>query len=194
MRTELVILAALAAGWLLLRGDSEAVERFVGGTPFGDGSPDPGPTDSAGASFPPNVERWRGDVRDAVASLTGWRLIPDRVMEDVILSMIQQESSGRPDAVGSVGEVGLMQLRDMAAQDVGLSKAPTDPVENIRAGTRFLDLQHERMGGGVQKFFDGIRAYNAGAAGARRSPNLGRSYALDVIGRVPAVTEQGVRV
>lgn len=160
---------------LLSRAEDEGFDGFgIGFTPEGQ------PDSPGGASFPSGVEQWRPDVRKALRGLTGLSLLT----EDIVLSIIQQESSGRPDVVGSVGEVGLMQLRDVAARDVGEEAAPTDPARNIDVGTRFLQLQVQRMG----NLQDGIRAYNAGAGGARRNPSAGRTYMKQVLDRVPGVS------
>lgn len=119
---------------------------------------------------PANVARWRPEI-EAAAADTG---MPARWLAAQILT----ESSGNPGARGSAGEVGLMQIRPVAVADLvdnGLWPSyavPTDAAGNILAGARFLALQRRRMG----NLPDAIRAYNAGAAGARNNPNAGRDY------------------
>ena len=59
------------------------------------------------------------------------------------------ESSGRPDAfVRGSGAIGLMQITEIAAKDLGIPydrKQLSDPKYNIEQGTRFLKMQYERM-------------------------------------------------
>jgi soluble lytic murein transglycosylase-like protein len=99
----------------------------------------------------------------------------------LVAGLIATESAGDPVAIGTSGEVGLMQLMKAAVQDTGNTYNAEDlknPAVNIRIGTAFLALQIKRMHGSI---FDGLRAYNGGAAGATRKPKLSVGYANKVI-------------
>lgn len=124
-------------------------------------------------TLPPNVpelvSRWRDDAVDA-GRVYG-------VSPQLVLAVIWKESSGVPTAEGSAGEVGLMQVKDVAAADVGFLSVPYEPRANIYVGTAYLALQIKRMG----DVYNGLRAYQQGEAGARSSPFKGASYARDVL-------------
>jgi hypothetical protein len=78
-----------------------------------------------------------------------------------IRAVIRIESNGNPKAVSSKGAVGLMQLMPDTYAELrlrnGLGADPTDPHDNIVAGTAYLHDMHERFG--TEGF---IAAYNAG--------------------------------
>lgn len=90
----------------------------------------------------------------------------------VVTAVIAGESSFNPRAVGSVGEIGLMQLRPETAQWLAKYKrfrwrgahSLYNPVTNIRYGTAYLaylkEFFHER---GVQGEHLYLAAYNMGA-------------------------------
>lgn len=99
------------------------------------------------------------------------------VSPGLVLAVIWQESAGISSAVGDGGaSKGLMQVKDIAAQDVGFNSAPMEPGSNIFVGTAFLAKQIERMGDDV---YDGLRAYNQGEGGARAGK--GHAYAREVL-------------
>ncbi len=75
----------------------------------------------------------------------------------LIISVIQAESSGNPQAVSAAGAKGLMQLSDSTATDYGV-KQVFDPGENITAGSKYLRNLIDRFGS-VKL---GLAAYNAG--------------------------------
>ena len=78
-----------------------------------------------------------------------------------IRAVIQIESKGNPKAVSPKGAVGLMQLMPDTYAELraryGLGTDPTDPHDNIVAGTAYLRDMRERFG--TEGF---IAAYNAG--------------------------------
>lgn len=78
-----------------------------------------------------------------------------------IRAVIQIESKGNPKALSRKGAVGLMQLMPNTYEELriryGLGADPTDPHDNIIAGTAYLRDMHERFG--TEGF---IAAYNAG--------------------------------
>lgn len=103
---------------------------------------------------------------------------------DLILATIWVESVGDPQAVGSAGEKGLMQIKQIAADDVrqnmGVDVAGYDlsPSKNIKVGSYFLALQYKRTG----SWPDAVKAYNQGYAGMQN--NQGK--ALDYLNKVNA--------
>lgn len=91
-----------------------------------------------------------------------------RIDPFMISAVIAGESSFNPNAVGSVGEVGLMQLRPSTAKWVALKmKIPwkgktslTDPAYNIKLGVAYLSYLKKRFSpqGGLLY----LAAYNMG--------------------------------
>lgn len=121
-----------------------------------------------------------------------WRELVSREAEwphlrpSLILAVIARESGGAVEAVGSAGEVGLMQVTKEAWQDYQLQRndpeATLFPADlqrasvNIRVGSWYLSQRIGEMG----NEYDGLRAYNCGAAGARRNVACGAAYAKGV--------------
>jgi soluble lytic murein transglycosylase-like protein len=114
------------------------------------------------------------------------------VPADIIASVIQQESSGRVDAVGAANEYGLMQLTEVAVQDVqeiqGLPwqhPSNLDASENILYGTAFLRIQMDRWEGrGDGRWYQALRAYNCGFQGSVQMAGCGSEYAMEVLRRI----------
>jgi len=92
------------------------------------------------------------DYRD-----TAYRIaLEEGVDPDLFMRLISAESSFNPNAVSSAGAYGLAQLMPGTAADLGVD--PTDPVQNLRGGARYLRQQ-------IDKFGDtslALAAYNAG--------------------------------
>ncbi len=90
-------------------------------------------------------------------------------------AVVQVESGFRPKARGSVGEVGLMQLRKNTARGVGYrgsTRALYVPETNIKYGMRYLGKAY-RLGG--RSTCGAILKYNAGH-GAKRMNPVSRRY------------------
>jgi soluble lytic murein transglycosylase-like protein len=126
--------------------------------------------------FPYDVERWRASVyatindilevsstyQNRLASLN----LSREQIEQVILGIIQKESSGNPDAIGDNGcSIGLMQLNFCAGTPQGAGYQGTkdgllDPATNIYYGTLYFFSQLNRY----NDLAKAISAYNAGHA------------------------------
>lgn len=178
------LVAVVIAFWKQLFPATETAPAGGSGSP-GSGSGEPGGSESGflvgqlwdfpTVSAPDQVRKWYEPAKDW-AEYYGlpWQ---------VVLAIIWQESAGDPQAVGSSGEVGLMQLKDIAVQDARESgyQVPADwinnPLSNIVAGVSFLDLQRKRTG----SIREALKAYNQGEAGARENPILANTYADEVL-------------
>jgi soluble lytic murein transglycosylase-like protein len=80
---------------------------------------------------------------------------------DLVSAVMKAESNGNPQARSPVGAIGLMQLMPGTAQSLGVD--PTDPVQNIEGGAKYLgELTHKY---GLR---DGVAAYNAGPGAVER--------------------------
>ncbi|MXU65341.1 lytic transglycosylase domain-containing protein [Oceanomicrobium pacificus] len=97
--------------------------------------------------------------------------IGTKVSPALVLAVIGVESAGRPEAKSHAGAVGLMQLMPATAKRFGVSDR-TDPAQNIRGGTAYLDwllaefgrdpllaLAGYNAGEGAVKAYEGIPPY-----------------------------------
>jgi soluble lytic murein transglycosylase-like protein len=94
-------------------------------------------------------------------------------------AVIRVESNYRPDARGSAGEVGLMQIKPATARGMGYSgsaKGLYNPETNIKFGMKYLGLAH-KLGGGST--CGTILKYNAGH-GAKRMNPISAAYCTKV--------------
>ena len=81
-----------------------------------------------------------------------------KVPRELINAVIHAESSFDPDAQSSTGAVGLMQLMPDTAKSLGVDD-PLDPVQNIRAGTKYLSQLIKRFHGDTNM---ALAAYHEG--------------------------------
>jgi Transglycosylase SLT domain len=85
---------------------------------------------------------------------------------NVFLSVINQESSFRPDAVSRVGAIGFGQLMPGTARDMGVD--PTDPMQNLEGSARYLRSMLDRHKGDMPL---ALASYNAGPGRVQRAGN-----------------------
>jgi soluble lytic murein transglycosylase-like protein len=85
-------------------------------------------------------------------------------------AIVRVESNYRPNARGSAGEIGLMQIKPATARMLGYTgsiKGLFDPETNIRFGMKYLGMAH-KLGGGDT--CGTVLRYNAGHAARRMNP------------------------
>ena len=113
-----------------------------------------GPRTHQVGSAPAMTESLRAAFEDAA----------DRYGLDVnlLMAVSWQESAFNPSAVSHAGAMGLMQL--MPGTAAGLGVDPTNPLENIDGGARYLREQIDRFGS-VEL---ALAAYNAGPGAVQR--------------------------
>jgi soluble lytic murein transglycosylase len=130
--------------------------------------------------FVDEVERWRPQVHGlleevrAEGRLTG---AASSVDEDLVLAVVEQESSGDPEAESDAGALGLMQLMPetfawiMGIHDWGEDVSDVDRSQivdvpsNLRAGIRFLAAVLDEQGGSL---YWALASYNAGGGVVNR--------------------------
>jgi soluble lytic murein transglycosylase-like protein len=95
-------------------------------------------------------------------------------------AVVRVESNFNPNARGSAGEVGLMQIKPATARMMGYSgtrQGLFDPETNIKYGMKYLAAAHE-LGGG--ETCGTILKYNAGHAATRMNP-VSKAYCGKVL-------------
>ncbi len=95
-------------------------------------------------------------------------------------AVVRVESNFNPNARGSAGEIGLMQIKPATAKMMGYSgskKGLFDPDTNIKYGMKYLAAAHH-LGGG--ETCDTILKYNAGHGATRMNP-VSKAYCGKVL-------------
>jgi len=81
---------------------------------------------------------------------------------DLFIRLVEAESSFRPDVTSTAGAYGLTQLMPGTAAELGVD--PSDPIQNLRGGARYLRQQLDRFGDPALA----LAAYNAGPGRVRQ--------------------------
>ena len=95
-------------------------------------------------------------------SLASQIAVEEGVDPDLFMRLVEAESSFDPNATSSAGAIGLTQLMPGTASDLGID--PTDPVQNLRGGARYLKQQLDSFGDPTLA----LAAYNAGPGNVRK--------------------------
>jgi hypothetical protein len=127
--------------------------------------PPPGPLPPSAPEAHPAPARDAEELRRAAdryllrlpfGSQIGAAARANRVDGLLIASVVEAESSFRPDAVSSSGALGLMQLMPFHLDGV---ETPLDPATNLNLGARYLAGLERRFGGDLEL---ALAAYHAG--------------------------------
>jgi soluble lytic murein transglycosylase-like protein len=113
-------------------------------------------------------------AREILEASARWGIPPH-----LAFAQVKKESNFNPRAVGTVGEIGLMQIRQGALTDVNIKLGThytlSDlyiPRTNLIVGFAYLDSLRDRYGNLTQAY----SAYNTGSPTSTR----GHSYALSI--------------
>lgn len=124
------------------------------------------------------------DNPDTLANVLQWSAFALKSSKDtgipanIILGVVWQESAGDFNAKGANGEKGLMQIKDIAAREVGYKQASFQPSINIEQGSKFL----AKINGLTGNMFDSLRAYNRRGTNIKSmTPSEGSEYARSVL-------------
>ncbi|MGB3406363.1 MAG: lytic transglycosylase domain-containing protein [Jannaschia sp.] len=104
------------------------------------------------------------------------------VPEDLFLRLIRQESGWNPGARSHKGALGLAQLMPDTARILGVN--PSDPMQNLDGGARYLAEQYRKFG----SWRLALAAYNAGPGAVERHGGIPpfretRDYVRIIMGR-----------
>lgn len=105
----------------------------------------------------------------------------------LILAIIEVESNGNPEAVGSANELGLMQITPIVVteynREVGSNlkhSMMTAPTTNVKVGVWYLARLRDHYG--ISNVRDMLRAYNAGPTRILQgNSTISQSYADKVL-------------
>ncbi len=113
------------------------------------------------------LETRKSALKSAAAEIA----IREGVPPELFLALVHAESSFNPKARSHVGAIGLTQLMPGTARELGVD--PTDPIQNLSGGARYLRQQYQRFG----TWQLALAAYNAGPTRVAR------------LGRIPNIRE-----
>ncbi|MEL6543412.1 MAG: transglycosylase SLT domain-containing protein [Myxococcota bacterium] len=98
---------------------------------------------------PPDNRTYNGIIAEAASTR--------EPTPSLVRAVTYRESGFNPTIGSRAGAVGLMQLMPATARELGVTDR-TDPRQNVRGGTEFLDRLHGRFG----NWFEALAAYNGG--------------------------------
>ena len=99
----------------------------------------------------------------------------------LVKSLIYQESMFKSDNKSWSGATGLMQIMPSTASELGVSD-PTDPEQNIRAGSRYLKRMYdfwEQIPDSIQRIKFALASYNCGFGHIKDAQVLATKYGKD---------------
>lgn len=99
----------------------------------------------------------------------------------LILALMYEESRFDPEAVSSAGARGLMQVKDVAAEEVGIEDV-SDPQNAIHAGVKYLDWVRSHLEADLDvrdRIWFSLVGYNAGIARLLDARTLAGEMKLD---------------
>ncbi len=102
---------------------------------------------------------------------------------DLIRAIIYVESSGQTDAISGKKAVGLMQLSEAAAKDVGVRNR-YDPQENIEGGTEYLSRLLKQYDNNLEH---ALAAYNWGMGNLDEALKSGQAWPQETSEYLPKV-------
>jgi hypothetical protein len=114
------------------------------------------------------------------------------VPAELALAVAQTESGFDPKAVSPKGANGMFQLMPETAKGLGVD--PTDPVQNIQGGIKYLKQQLDANGGNVEK---ALQAYNWGPGNVAKGgtpPPETQAYVQKILGRLKPAAEPPKRI
>jgi peptidoglycan lytic transglycosylase F len=125
-----------------------------------------------------------GPVKDGLASPYD-RWIAQYAVEygidaRLVSAIIHEESGFQPDQESTAGAYGLMQVREIAARDVG-EEEYREPEANIRTGVRYLDRLFEifSQARGRNRMALVLAAYNMGPGHVQDAQSLATRFGYD---------------
>ncbi len=108
----------------------------------------------------PNSSSTKDRIQNAVKQASQKYNVP----QNLVLSIIKQESAFQPDATSHCGAQGLMQLMPETAKDLGVKDA-YNIEQNIDGGTKYISQMLKMFGGDTKK---ALAAYNAGPGNVQK--------------------------
>ncbi|WBU58353.1 lytic transglycosylase domain-containing protein [Paracoccus sediminicola] len=84
------------------------------------------------------------------------------IPEALFLRLVNQESRWNPNARSHKGAMGLAQLMPGTARSLGVN--PTDPIQNLEGGARYLRMMYNQFG----DWRLALAAYNAGPGAVKK--------------------------
>lgn len=99
-----------------------------------------------------SASKYRGEYLEVARDAARKHNVP----EDLFFRLVQQESGWNPTAKSHKGALGLAQLMPETARRLGVD--PSNPLENLEGGARYLAMQFRKFG----SWRLALAAYNAG--------------------------------
>ncbi len=98
----------------------------------------------------------------------------------LVAAMVYQESHFDPESRSHAGAVGLMQLTERAAQEMGVEDL-VDPEQSVRGGVKYLHTLYERFDHveGLDRMFFALASYNIGYGHVMDALEIARQRGLD---------------